>query len=143
MTDFENAALVTFIVLLTRAIMTYNLNLLIPISNVSVERMSIVGSIFVCRSMRICKPLNNVMLFDNKNFIFEKIFPQVTHFSLKYSTYPFNLVQTPDTPCMASVSKNPFQENECEHRLMTINEIINGSVNLFDLSLLSFFLDYF
>jgi len=34
MTDFENAALVTFIVLLTRAIMTYNLNLLIPISNV-------------------------------------------------------------------------------------------------------------
>jgi glutamate--cysteine ligase catalytic subunit len=35
MTDFENAALVTFIVLLTRAIMTYNLNLLIPISNVS------------------------------------------------------------------------------------------------------------
>ncbi len=34
MTDFENAALVTFMVLLTRAIMTYNLNLLIPISNV-------------------------------------------------------------------------------------------------------------
>lgn len=34
MTDFENAAFVTFIVLLTRAIMTYNLNLLIPISNV-------------------------------------------------------------------------------------------------------------
>ncbi len=34
MTDFENAALATFIALLTRAIMTYNLNLLIPISNV-------------------------------------------------------------------------------------------------------------
>jgi len=34
MTDFENAAIVTFVVLLTRAIMTYNLNLLIPISNV-------------------------------------------------------------------------------------------------------------
>jgi glutamate--cysteine ligase catalytic subunit len=38
MTDFENAALVTFIVLLTRAIMTYNLNLLIPISNVRNKR---------------------------------------------------------------------------------------------------------
>ncbi len=37
MTDFENAALVTFIVLLTRAIMTYNLNLLIPISNVRIH----------------------------------------------------------------------------------------------------------
>lgn len=38
MTDFENAALVTFIVLLTRAIMTYNLNLLIPISLVRPRR---------------------------------------------------------------------------------------------------------
>jgi hypothetical protein len=41
----------------------------------------------------------------------------------------FNIVQTPDTPCMASVQKKIFPENECEHRLMTINEIINGSVN--------------
>ncbi|CAF4941712.1 unnamed protein product, partial [Rotaria socialis] len=40
MTDFENAALVTFIVLLTRAIMTYNLNLLIPISNVDENMQS-------------------------------------------------------------------------------------------------------
>ena len=30
---------------------------------------------------------------------------------------------------MASVQKSFFQENECEHRLMTINEIINGSVS--------------
>lgn len=41
MTDFENAALVTFIVLLTRAIMTYNLNLLIPISNVGDDYLKI------------------------------------------------------------------------------------------------------
>lgn len=39
MTDFENAAFVTFIVLLTRAIMTYNLNLLLPISLVSKKDM--------------------------------------------------------------------------------------------------------
>jgi hypothetical protein len=42
----------------------------------------------------------------------------------------FNLAQTPETPCMASVQKPCFNENECEHRLMTINEIINGSVSL-------------
>ncbi len=43
----------------------------------------------------------------------------------------FHLVQTPDTPCMSSVQQTTSQENECEHRLMTINEIINGSVRLF------------
>jgi hypothetical protein len=41
--------------------------------------------------------------------------------------------QTPDTPCLTSAQKNRFQQNEqdneCEHRLMTINEIINGSVS--------------
>ena len=41
----------------------------------------------------------------------------------------FVLEQTPETPCMASVQQPYTQENECEHRLMTINEIINGSVN--------------
>jgi hypothetical protein len=30
---------------------------------------------------------------------------------------------------MSSVQKSSCQENECEHRLMTIHEIINGSVN--------------
>jgi hypothetical protein len=39
--------------------------------------------------------------------------------------------QTPDTPCLSSVHQNPLQENECKHRLMTINEIINGSVRSF------------
>lgn len=39
MTDFENAAVVCFIVLLSRVILSYNLNLLIPISKV-IENMS-------------------------------------------------------------------------------------------------------
>lgn len=37
MTDFENAAVVCFIVLLSRVILSYNLNLLIPISKVEVN----------------------------------------------------------------------------------------------------------
>lgn len=36
LTDFENAAFVVFIVLLTRVILSYKLNLLIPISKVSI-----------------------------------------------------------------------------------------------------------
>lgn len=34
MTDFENSAFVVFIVLLTRAIVSFNLNMYIPISKV-------------------------------------------------------------------------------------------------------------
>ncbi|CAF1306237.1 unnamed protein product [Rotaria sordida] len=96
MTDFENAALVTFIVLLTRAIMTYNLNLLIPISNVD-------------ENMQSAQQRDAVL---NQKFHFRKC---------------LSTVKTPDTPCMASVQKTLLQDNECEHRLMTINEIINGS----------------
>ncbi|CAF0741062.1 unnamed protein product [Adineta steineri] len=100
MTDFENAAFVTFIVLLTRAIMTYNLNLLIPISNVD-------------ENMQVAQQRD---AFRHQKF----------HFRKSLSTK-----QTPNTPCMNSVQKNIFQEdnpeNRCEHRLMTINEIINGS----------------
>ena len=34
LTDFENAALTVFVVMLTRVILSYNLNMLIPISKV-------------------------------------------------------------------------------------------------------------
>ena len=37
LTDFENAAFVAFIVLLTRAILSFHLNLLIPLSKVSTK----------------------------------------------------------------------------------------------------------
>ena len=35
LTDFENAAYIVFVVLLTRAILSFKLNLLIPISKVT------------------------------------------------------------------------------------------------------------
>ncbi len=79
MTDFENAALVTFIVLLTRAIMTYNLNLLIPISHVRLnENYNMMKLLrYIYRLMKICNLHNNVMHFDIKNFIFENLFRHV------------------------------------------------------------------
>ncbi|CAF0788269.1 unnamed protein product [Rotaria sordida] len=101
MTDFENAALVTFIVLLTRAILTYNLNLLIPISNVD----------------------ENMKFAQQRDALRHQKF----HFRKSLTTE-----QTPDTPFLTSIQKNKSQEpeydkTECEHCLMTINEIINGS----------------
>lgn len=38
------------------------------------------------------------------------------------------LEQTPEMPSLSSARSNPLESNACEHRLMTINEIINGSV---------------
>ena len=66
MTDFENAALVTFIVLLTRAIITYNLNLLIPITNVRDTKevnYNTMTFINIHRLMKICNWHNNVTHF--------------------------------------------------------------------------------
>ena len=37
LTDFENAALTVFVVMLTRVILSYNLNMLVPISKVDVN----------------------------------------------------------------------------------------------------------
>ncbi|CAF2579027.1 unnamed protein product [Rotaria sp. Silwood2] len=114
MTDFENAALVTFIALLTRAILTYNLNLLIPISNVD----------------------ENMQVAQQRDALRHQKF----HFRKCLSTK-----QTPDTPFFISIQKNKSQEiehdkNECEHCLMTIDEIINGS-NKF-IGLLNIIQDY-
>jgi hypothetical protein len=41
------------------------------------------------------------------------------------------LVYTPDTSSMASIEKEQYHDinDQDEHRLMTINEIINGSVS--------------
>ena len=39
LTDFENAAYVTFVVLLTRVILSFDLNLLIPLSKVRTENV--------------------------------------------------------------------------------------------------------
>lgn len=47
LTDFENAAYVTFVVLLTRVILSFDLNLLIPLSKVTLK-----GILFVRQLMR-------------------------------------------------------------------------------------------
>lgn len=80
-------------------------------------------------SMKICKQLNNEMQFDIKNFILERNFRQVMRNRRNDKKKPFKcflfVAQTPDSFSTGSVANS---ESESEHRLMTINEIINGSV---------------
>lgn len=72
------------------------------------------------------------MQFDIKSFIFESFFQQVRIDDKNHQIEMIIVVlaQTPDTPSITSIDKNrSFQaDDSSEHRLMTINEIINGSV---------------
>jgi glutamate--cysteine ligase catalytic subunit len=73
-TDFENAAIVCFVVLLTRVILSYNLDFLIPISrvirSVFFKRSFIVW--LILRSTKICRMRNRETLAKNKNSGLEK-----------------------------------------------------------------------
>lgn len=60
------------------------------------------------------------------------------YFSIIFLLYS---AQTPDTPSLSSIQQDQSQENECQQRSMTINEIINGSVrNPFSFFFVSFYL---
>jgi hypothetical protein len=74
MTDFENAAFSVLVVLLSRAILFFNLNFYVPISKVSVYTFptSPIDVVFG-RSMRICKGPNGVMLQQPNHFSSEKM----------------------------------------------------------------------
>lgn len=60
-TDFENAAIVCFVVLLTRVILSYQLNFIIPISKVKHLKLSAICKVqdAYCRLTKICKTLKN------------------------------------------------------------------------------------
>nr|KAG5688040.1 hypothetical protein BaRGS_003586 [Batillaria attramentaria] len=98
LTDFENAAYTVFIVLLTRVILSYKLNFLIPISKVD-ENMK--------------TAYKRDAAFEGK-FYFRKD------------------VVTDCSPPEAAECTSQCRQKDCtciddEYRLMTINEIINGS----------------
>jgi len=72
LTDFENAAFVVFIVLLTRVILTYKLDFLMPISYVSrIERLRRLRrfSAFLCRRTWFLLVSRNESLFILSCFI--------------------------------------------------------------------------
>lgn len=101
-TDFENAAIVCFVVLLTRVILSYKLNFLIPISKVD-ENMQNAQKRDACRAQK---------------FWFRK-------FSSK------NLCGKPNSSVNGKCSEG-VEECKDNFELLTINEIINGKTGGFE-----------
>ena len=102
-TDFENAAFSIFIVLITRAILSYNLNFYIPIARVS-ENME---------TAHIRDAVNTQKFWFRKD-----------PFSSHASSRPSGTGTS--TPAEHSRPPTPTGPVEAEYTQMTINEIING-----------------
>lgn len=100
-TDFENAAIVCFVVLLTRVILSYNLDFLIPISKVD-ENMQNAQKRNACREQK----------FWFRKEITTKISPPEAN------------------ECCRKGTKNCEPKNCDAFDCMTVNEIINGKVIL-------------
>ena len=103
MTDFENVAFVTFLVLLTRAILSFKLNLIIPISKID-ENMKNAQKRDACR--------------QEKFYFRKKLFHSTSINGAEYKS-------------IHHIQSNK-EDDESElidsvYSLMTINEVINGS----------------
>ncbi|KAL2159694.1 hypothetical protein VTH06DRAFT_2263 [Thermothelomyces fergusii] len=104
-TDFENAAFAVFIVLITRVILSYNLNFYIPITKVD-------------ENMQTAHARDAVL---TRRFYFRRnLFPatRTARSSASGSSTPSTAASRPQTPT------GPVED---EYRLMSINEIINGT----------------
>lgn len=111
-TDFENAAFSIFIVLITRAILSFDLNFYIPISRVT-ENMETAHARDAAHSSKF---------YFRKN-PFPSRHERPTSDSSTSGTSTPSPVSRPDTPPLGPV--------EDEYELMTVNEIINGSASGF------------
>lgn len=102
-TDFENAAFSVFIVLITRAILSFDLNFYIPITRVS-ENMETAH-------------IRDAVL--SEKFYFRKN---------PFPSRPGKSANTSGTSTPAAISRpsSPLGPVEGEYELMTINEVING-----------------
>lgn len=102
-TDFENAAFSVFIVLITRAILSFDLNFYIPITRVS-ENME---------TAHVRDAVSSEKFYFRKN-----PFPSRSGKSANTSGT--------STPAVISRPSSPLGLVEDEYELMTINEVING-----------------
>ena len=110
-TDFENAAFAIFIVLITRAILSFDLNFYIPIVRTT-------------ENMETAHVRNAVL--DQKFYFRKNPFP-----SRPIKSNGTNGTSGSTTPAQASRPPTPVGPIEDEHALMTIDEIINGQANGF------------
>ncbi|KAK4141301.1 glutamate-cysteine ligase-domain-containing protein [Dichotomopilus funicola] len=101
-TDFENAAFAVFIVLITRVILSYNLNFYIPIKRVD-------------ENMETAHARDAVL---DRRFYFRRNLFRPSRSSASGASTPTTNPSRPPTPT------GPVED---EYRLMSVNEIINGT----------------
>ncbi|KAF2740200.1 GCS-domain-containing protein [Polyplosphaeria fusca] len=112
-TDFENAAFSIFIVLITRAILSFDLNFYIPIQRVS-ENME---------TAHIRDAVSTQKFYFRKN----PFSSRPTHRGANNT--PNGTFDSPASTTSNSRPPSPFGPVEDEFELMTINEVINGQVS--------------
>lgn len=105
-TDLENAAFSVFIVLITRAILSFDLNFYIPIAKVS-------------ENMETAHARDAVL---EKKFYFRK-----NPFTSRATRPNSRNGHTPNTGSPISRPASPFGPVEDEYELMSVDDIINGS----------------
>jgi len=112
LTDFENAAFAIFIVLVTRAILSFDLNFYIPIPRTT-------------ENMETAHVRNAVL--EQKFYFRKDPFPHRVH--RPTTTESLSAAASGSTTPAAGISRppTPLGPVEDEYALMTINEIINGS----------------
>ena len=110
-TDFENAAFAIFIVLITRAILSFDLNFYIPIPRTT-------------DNMETAHARNAVL--DQKFYFRREPFPL-----RPIKANGVNGTSGSTTPAQASRPPTPVGPVEAEYALMTIDEIINGQADGF------------
>ncbi|KAF2774249.1 GCS-domain-containing protein [Teratosphaeria nubilosa] len=107
-TDFENAAFAVFVVLITRAILSFDLNFYLPIPRTT-------------ENMEIAHRRDAVL---NEEFYFRKnVLPKRPARTNGTTSHPASGTTTPQL----SRPSTPLGPVEDEYELMTINTIINGS----------------
>ncbi|KAF9118819.1 hypothetical protein BGW39_000844 [Mortierella sp. 14UC] len=122
LTDFENAAFAIFIVLVTRAVLSFNTNFYIPISKVD-------------ENMKVAHHRNAVL--DEKFYFRKQIFPQSRPGTpaagtpsaspkLSHATLPRTAAANSNSTTSGG-SLAPGLDRSDEYELMTIDEIINGA----------------
>lgn len=117
MTDFENAAFSIFIVLISRAILSFGLNFYIPIPRTT-------------ENMETAHARNAVL--DSKFWFRKDPFPRKRdRHSLLTNGESSSIPSGVSTPQQASRPPSPSElpPVEDEYTLMTVNEIINGSTD--------------
>ena len=109
-TDFENAAFAVFTVLVTRAILSFDLNFYLPIPRTT-------------ENMETAHRRDAVL---NDKFHFRKDPLPKRHAKMNGASNPPSGASTPQHHQQPSRPSSPFGPVEDEYELMTVDEIING-----------------